>query len=553
MSSSKLSVLTILKSTFVKIHTEIEDQTRLYYQSKKAQRDEIYTQLKNKFDAKYHPSNLAKVERLLGQSASVASRLNKKALNAFTSRDLKRALDSKRQTNSKSPIEIRAEPSPQGPVNTITENVLITEKESEEVKAVPLSPLKRSATETSLLQPKKLFEMTSTTDLNKSIRFSIVQREVADGAEENRFSVNKTITAANSSPRKLAIEKLKVSTPTDICSDESAEKISLKELLIKEARSERKADPRSATSRTDKQSLPKRIRIRRDNNENQMPSNHSLRNSKEEIKQQSYLENIPSGDPISEQAEECKFIFADDKEFRVRTFNKEKQLKKVVPNAAKELNYLLHARPLGSAIKTRITRTKSPQFEENSRVFTNITYFNRSPSPFSDRLNNSLQSQSSFVFSPKAFGNKPPLRSKVQNSVLKELSKPDAYSLNALSPIGDINSQLTFKSRIEDMMLSFEKDEKESIRETNEDASGFSQPFSRVGIANGVQPKRKEPLTKNWLYQNLLLKSSMQKKIRRVNPSKPNCLMNKSVETSTSLLSALQTSSLIRKKKPQNV
>lgn len=80
-----MSALAILKATFVRIHTEMEDQTRLYYQKKKQQRDVIFQNLVRELESKYR----AYSERFLSKHANVVHLLNKPSLRVFNNRSLR--------------------------------------------------------------------------------------------------------------------------------------------------------------------------------------------------------------------------------------------------------------------------------------------------------------------------------------------------------------------------------------------------------------------------------------------------------------------------------
>ena len=379
VTSSRLSVLSILKSTFVHIHTELEDQTRLFYLEKKKHRDEIYNQLIHELETK-SPKNIAKN---LSGHASFARMLNKSSFKVFTQRTMRNSQNTS-NLHSKTFVTER-EISPQkSPTSQLNESGWGRFRvDSPELKGpYPGNESSRVNTEggdtqrthspaLAMQARRKNHGAADSFEIrlepakeNSLLKENSTQRR-GSGIAAQPFS----LLNSGQNPRLLRESSSKQSHLRTENATTTATLNSTEKVEPQSHSAEKSMKKAASVLKVICKNERKTIRMRHENgNENFQVR----RDSKQEVFQSAFLEKVdipkPKGDGYPDN---YKFVFSEDKDARQRLILKNKAMQKGVFSSRKHLDYLTHEYRPSTSLIERVNKAKSFRWVTDDSIIMN--------------------------------------------------------------------------------------------------------------------------------------------------------------------------------------
>ena len=531
MISSRLSVLTIPKSVFVHIHTELEDQTRLYYHEKKKHRDELYEQMVHELES--HSPKTA--EKFLSQHSEVASMLNKSSFKTFSQRTLRRTQTASNQmpkanlsvgwgsTPQKMQTErsVIADESVWQDITTIRAGKVLQNKMSESLV------LNRTTKDESLSLQKQPSGLTLQASNSKTSKNEAVEPTSERKKEE---------LTQNSKSKKLKLKE--ISTHHAQCFSESQQNSTKKpyfkglsfahspsrtgkaEFSISQANT---TEPNSAPAKAKRRVISfrnfyrkgglKAVRMHSASRDEGIYSN--VRDSEQEILQSTFLEHckVPAAHDISD-SDYYKFVFTNDKETRVKLILKQKHMKQGVFAQHKTPDYLKHNTRPATALVSRLGSARSPTWVVDDSFMVNSV---QSQPPAA--LNNSVANDRSGSLSYLS----PFLTPK--NMIMTSTDHNIRESSSTYLVSGVLRESTSDRVQTP-QALFFAESIRENTEKVSRPATGHplnlstrSPPSSASGRSDSRLTQRKgaNPVNitcKNPIYENLLQKSAVQQKLR---------------------------------------
>lgn len=344
--SGRLSALTILKPTFVRIHTELEDQTKLYYLTKKKHRDEIFRQKVEEIESNRKWKN----EAFLRKHADMAHMLRKASIKAF---------DQRIRLNDQNVSPFANKLPPTIAINHTIEH-LPRSHSLENCVSSGLSFRQGQTTQQTLTNPREEKNIASKAYLSpqslQSRPPSSRPLDTRSRIEDSYFFVDderksrlfqtsgpktplRLTTGPSSldrrSPSPFLTEVSKTQSTKGRQSDESG--YSLERSQLQEPPKKMKSQPQVRFFR---KTLRGAIRTKDDSSK----ALKSFRESEQEVLKNSYLENYElSSNAETPEPEDLKFVFAETRETRMNKILKQKYLKKgVFCSSAKKAGYSAH-------------------------------------------------------------------------------------------------------------------------------------------------------------------------------------------------------------------
>ena len=361
--SSRVSVLSILKATFSRIHTELEDQTKLYYLTKKKQRDDAYQQLVNEVEKKKH-----KNDEFLRKHADVVHMLRQSSFNVFKNRTLRNTQTPSNLSCGNLPkivsnesIEVHRKHSPTNQLEKIRE--LTPQKDKHENSTFitvqqDLTMDNRPTFLTPHLLPISLRSSTphASHENNSltagedpySLRNSMVTKSLFKGmALQPCSSAEKPQNTSLQTPflQGLAgVISAHVDNETTFDESKSIREVlaspkKAKKIVIRHSHSPRKTTIRLHKETPELPELPREM-------------------GKEKLRSE-YLENVKIPEAVDlDVSEQIKFEFGMEKETRIMRILKDKHLKKGVFASEKSPDYLRHTHQCSQGAWGRFSKLK---------------------------------------------------------------------------------------------------------------------------------------------------------------------------------------------------
>lgn len=479
--------------------------------------------------------NLHKEEQFLGKHASMARIINKSTINTFNQRVMREA-KSLLKENSKiyqtlsSPTNksdysllpvstshtTRPETARVGAKSplfrsfrneaTTSSNILTDNQQFQEPVAVKSEQLSVLPLNSVPVMAAKAFKSPKS-ELQGEVRSFALGIDTTPSAESMNFRItkNKSLFFASKSPQS------RTQTTHDDHESPANQKSNCKDELMIITQQEKHSHERCHVKKFARKSIDKRQRIRVE--EELEDTFESLRDSKQDVCHMDFLAHAPLEMLDQNQVENFKFVFSEDKESRVRQINKQRHLRKGVFGEVSKLNYLQHEHKLGNSLKSRLSRVKTLVVGSDEKIAHNITYTTPASIPFTERPNTSLHSN--FYLSPRRFANSPMSRPITSVGPISEHKKKHgklSFNFAEFSREAEISSRGGAGNTLvgDDILQLQESNNRESCLELGDDPFSSPVPVTRE---SGRDKLAKELKTKNPMYQNLILKNMVQKKL----------------------------------------
>lgn len=364
---------------------------------KKKQRNEIYQQMVSELESK--GKHVQQTEKFLRKHVNMAHAINKATMGTFNRRLLRESSTSTKE-NVQSNTSL-----PQSSLSPIRSTPSLPERINHKKHQAKTFRISTCQSNNELPKGEALFENaileddTFSQDYNefKQERISVMEiGENPTNTAKKRFSQQKdeiedlskngTVFPSN---YRLSLspkcERFKQSKATAILDNkqevvgQTTREKSIKEELISMTEKE-KSHKRSLTlcpgpQQQQQQKTRFRIRVASQVEE----KFEKIRDTQQEHHQMNYLSNLPEKAPDSYRADKMKFVFTQDKESRIRTFNKEKQLRRGGINESKSMNYLTHKGDFGTSIKLRLAQIRPLKESKDMMLVSNINYLKPTP------------------------------------------------------------------------------------------------------------------------------------------------------------------------------
>ena len=359
--------------SFLGIHPDLETPIQQFYRTKKEQRDEIYNARVQEFYLKEKIS-LKNPTKFLKEHSTLASALRKSSLDFFSLRS-KRDVDHFEINTTFDEISPNADKSAsKQPVSQLF---------ARKLSQLPLA-IQRSDTNFSGIYPSS----TSPTMLNnlppKKRSVTMHQRLTLTSVKQVLSTDINTIHITNEpEDQRLNADPFHFNTePAESVSSQSVEednslKVSISQMVQpslitrREFRNHKDSNPLARTKHSDKPKLRKTKTIRQVDVKEDLKERENARENAQYIAQMNFL-NLRENPGVIDvnEAENFKFVFAENKDSRLHEIIKQKHLKLGVFSSRENFNYLQHSDSPKYSILKRIQRDQKEGLNLASKIIT---------------------------------------------------------------------------------------------------------------------------------------------------------------------------------------